>query len=683
MRRPTPRHVLALLTAVLLLGAALRLSALRAVPPGLQHDEIFYAHDATTVLHGKLHLFFPENQGREPLFIYLLALSLSSLGQNALAIRLPAAFCGLLALALTYRWAGAAFGWRTAIYTILFMAIGFWPLWLSRTGLRVTTLAPLAALAGWLLTRAAQRPSVKRFVLAGLALGLCFYSYPAAYVLPLVVAGWLVALAFFARKQAARLWPGVLLIPGVAALCFVPLGLAIRASSIGYARAGNVAGPLTAALAGDTGPLLNGLLSVLLMWGVRGDPLWRYNIAGKPVFSPLLVTFFAAGVVTGLRLAFAPSQRRRAPAAWLLLAWIGLGVLPAALTDLPPAQLRSSAAMPAAFIALGLGLDALHGAALSWDRFRRIEHLWPLAVAGLAGLSLNGTVGDYFGTWAGNAEVQRVYRADLAAVAGVLRGQAGPVAVISTTEPNNLDPFIFDFTPHGDAPVRWFDGYFALLVPEEGPSRLFVTREPVPQPRLQSLFYDHLAVVDERVSANGALDYRQYGLPAPDAFLQQFPPPAEQGAWLADALAFPPDDPDGLRRPASLPVQFGDAVQLIGYEVAPSVRAGEWLELTLWWRVTRTVEGPQLYAVFAHLLDEEGQFAAGRDFLAVPAAGWREGDVFVQLHDVLTGPALPPGRYHLQIGMYNQEGVVRFPVTIDGQPAGDRLLLEPVTVQAP
>ena len=39
---------------IFVIAIALRVFALDAVPPGLQHDEVFHGHDAVTVLLGRL-----------------------------------------------------------------------------------------------------------------------------------------------------------------------------------------------------------------------------------------------------------------------------------------------------------------------------------------------------------------------------------------------------------------------------------------------------------------------------------------------------------------------------------------------------------------------------------------------------------------------------------------------------
>ncbi|MCX6019330.1 MAG: hypothetical protein NTZ50_12675, partial [Chloroflexi bacterium] len=97
MRSPLRRSLPLLL--IMLIGAALRLCHIGALPPGLYHDEAFYGLDAAGVLNGNLAIWFPANNGREGLFIYLLAASVAALGHTALALRLTAALIGIATIA--------------------------------------------------------------------------------------------------------------------------------------------------------------------------------------------------------------------------------------------------------------------------------------------------------------------------------------------------------------------------------------------------------------------------------------------------------------------------------------------------------------------------------------------------------------------------------------------------------
>ena len=68
------------LLLVIAMATALRFWALGTIPPGLYHDEAFNGLDALGVLEGERPVFFEANNGREPLFIYLVALICSCPG---------------------------------------------------------------------------------------------------------------------------------------------------------------------------------------------------------------------------------------------------------------------------------------------------------------------------------------------------------------------------------------------------------------------------------------------------------------------------------------------------------------------------------------------------------------------------------------------------------------------------
>lgn len=80
----------AILTVTVLLGAAMRFYRLGTIPPGLYHDEAFNGMDAMRVLEGERPIFFEANNGREPFFLYCMALALSLLGRTPFAVRVMA-----------------------------------------------------------------------------------------------------------------------------------------------------------------------------------------------------------------------------------------------------------------------------------------------------------------------------------------------------------------------------------------------------------------------------------------------------------------------------------------------------------------------------------------------------------------------------------------------------------------
>ncbi|HRQ36307.1 MAG TPA: hypothetical protein PLD25_00125 [Chloroflexota bacterium] len=138
---PSPAHLLTVLLLILALAAALRFWRLAEMPPGFYHDEAYNGLDALSLVQGKTFpqfyegwelyqydahaerppqetrwpIFFEGNYGREPLHLYLMALSVKLFGATPFAIRAVPAFFGVLAVLTTFLAAKALLGigdWR-------------------------------------------------------------------------------------------------------------------------------------------------------------------------------------------------------------------------------------------------------------------------------------------------------------------------------------------------------------------------------------------------------------------------------------------------------------------------------------------------------------------------------------------------------------------------------------------
>jgi hypothetical protein len=78
------------------------------------------------------------------------------------------------------------------------------------------------------------------------------------------------------------------------------------------------------------------------------------------------------------------------------------------------------------------------------------------------------------------------------------------------------------------------------------------------------------------------------------------------------------------------------------------------------WQVTRAPEAPH-YHFFNHVLNEAGELVAQEDAPAIATVNWRPGDRLVTRFHV-TLPALSPGRYTVQVGLYTWPDLVRVPL---------------------
>jgi hypothetical protein len=119
------------------------------------------------------------------------------------------------------------------------------------------------------------------------------------------------------------------------------------------------------------------------------------------------------------------------------------------------------------------------------------------------------------------------------------------------------------------------------------------------------------------------------------------------------------------------------AIRLAGYGVERSVHG--WLNVRLRWEAAGDVGID--YAVFVHLLDENGALIAQHDGLPqngyAPTRTWGTGDTIDDRHSVALPPDLPAGDYWLTTGLYDPLTGERLPLA-DGD--GDVLTLEVIRV---
>jgi 4-amino-4-deoxy-L-arabinose transferase-like glycosyltransferase len=241
------------MVGVLLIAAFLRLYGLNnGSPPGLEHDEVAHWLINQEILDGNHTLYFSGAYGHEAGYHYLQSAFMVLLGDNALALRLPSAFLGLLVVAVSFALARRLFGLKAAVLSSSLLAVLFWPVFYSRLGLRAISLPLLSGLSayfwwkGWGYRSAddrltdeqkkrleakssSQSESSKRvlwyFALAGLLAGLSFYTYMASRVLPILYLLFALYLVLLHREDFRKRWRGVLLFFNNSRVVAAPLPL--------------------------------------------------------------------------------------------------------------------------------------------------------------------------------------------------------------------------------------------------------------------------------------------------------------------------------------------------------------------------------------------------------------------------------------------------------------------------
>lgn len=667
---------------VLLLGIAfaLRLFALDAYPPGVQHDEVFVANFAETILQGNYPIFFELNRGNEPLFMYMVAVAFKLFGENVWALRGTAALCGFGALVITFllarymfaltarplsqgrrgephpnlssqplsqeeRGADVASGDVIALLTAAGITFSFWHLYESRIGLHTISTFLLAAATFYAFWRGWTRGSVMWLIGSGVLAGLATYTYRSGIFVPVTLFVFIVYSFIFHRQVWGKKWWIAPVILVIAALIYAPLGFFIYTHpDTALARLGDLSGDIDALRQGNPVPLVGNAVRVLGMFGVSGDPEWRYNVAGRPIFDPLWAMSFYAGIVIALW------RIKRAPYAFTLI-WLGVMLLPSILSGSDLSQHRAVGAMGAAFILPALTFDVIE----SWFRKRaadgdnvrldssrrrpvpKLTRVTYMLAAVLILIAAAGGLYAYFVTWTNNAEVRLIQRADLAEAARWLRTNAQDAPVLVSAEfANDLDRGSFNLEAGQSNGARFFQGIDTFVIPAS-----------------RSVF-----VVNPR-SGRLAQDFER-------TFLSRLSPVySDATLTLLNQVEIYHLDDAGVTRWQSLaphqPLAFAldGQVAILGASLPEQAERGKPVRVWLWWRINqpRVTDADALTWNVA-LTDAQNYVWSESAGLGYTPSQWQQGDTIVSAFNLDIPYDAPPRDYAIRLGLTSRNGTI-------------------------
>jgi hypothetical protein len=350
------------------LAFAFRVYRIDELPGPIYSDEAQNGVDALAVVEGWRPIFFPANNGREPLHIYIEALSVALFGPTDFALRIVNVLAGTATVVVVALLGRALAGWRVGLLAGTWLAVSYWHISLSRLSFRVIQLPLWTALAVLFFVLALRSPHRRAHWLAalgGVALGLSLYTYTSARLFPLAF-GAVALVAWLAYRPPVRQFATLVAATSIVALVVVaPLGTYFaRHPEQALMRASQVR------LGGDDDPrvthdqlrprgLLENTAVTLGALGFAGDRNVRHNLPGRPIFD--FVTF--AFLCVGTWLAARGTHR------WLVavcLAWLVVMVAPSAASVEAPHYLRLAGIIPPVFVLAGLAADAVIRAGRGW-----------------------------------------------------------------------------------------------------------------------------------------------------------------------------------------------------------------------------------------------------------------------------------------------------------------------------
>lgn len=450
-------YAAALFIFVLAVGIFLRFHQITEIPPGLYADEAMNGNNALEALAtGDFKIFYPENNGREGLFINLQALSLWLFGATPWALRMVSAVFGTLTilglyfltkeLLLKSNFNNPRSSTSIALLSSFFLAVSFWHINFSRIGFRAILVPFFAVFGMYFLLKGLRRGKIFDLILAGIFTGLGFYTYIAFRFMPFILAVPLIwhLWQWWKRDPNIRMaselseyYSGhsdekfgsfgslkcipcaVLLFLFITLMVALPIGFYFLQNPQDFVgRAGDVSifsaeSPIKEFVKSNT--------ATLGMFFARGDCNWRHNYNCQPELNLLVGLFFIIGVAVLTRSA----ASYKLPAI-SLLAWLFFMSLPATLTrEGLPHALRAIGMIPPVMILAGFGARSLWTFLLAWfekQKEKRPNYVKQLVriqreilILGLAILALLPVLvyRDYFIRWANNPNTYFAFSTDL------------------------------------------------------------------------------------------------------------------------------------------------------------------------------------------------------------------------------------------------------------------------------
>lgn len=378
-----------LITAIILLAALLRFFQLGHTPPGLYWDEVSLGYNAYSILktgHDEHNEFLPYarfkafGDYKPPGYIYATILSIALFGLNNFAVRFPSALAGTLTVLVTYFLVKQLFPKQKhySLFTIRFsladlsallLAISPWHLQLSRVAFEANLACLLNALAVYLFLKSRQKPSL--LIWSAISFVATMYTFNSnRLIAPLLV----ILLGIFYFKHLYKNLKPAFLAATIGFLLILPL-IPHLSSSEGKLRwhEVNIFSDLDVILtsnsriAADGGGLLPKLihhryightLNFLKHYFdhfdgrylfITGDGNPRFSIQEVGELYIIELPFLLLGL-------YALTRVKNKKSAIILLSWLILAPVPAAMARETPHALRTISILPTPHIIIALGI---------------------------------------------------------------------------------------------------------------------------------------------------------------------------------------------------------------------------------------------------------------------------------------------------------------------------------------
>lgn len=417
------------LAFVLILAFFVRVWNIDQVPAGIYPDEAVNGIDAYRVITGQQPFawFYPDNQGREGLFMNLIILSFSVFGITVLGLKFWSILFGVLTVLGTYLLTKELYRSRKAgLIAAFLVAVSFWAVNFARISFRANMLPFILVYASYFLFLGLRLRKYWPFLAGGLIFGIGLHTYIAFRISPAIFIVLFLAVWASRTDFLKTYWRHTLVfIAGFMITAFPmfitfyqhPEYLGSRSSSISVFSPEVNHGHPWITLGKSIGLTLQ-------QYNVVGDMNWRHNYPPYPLLHPFIGVSFLIGLIIVIKQFFALLYARIAKGAknshlevtTLLLSWLVIMHAPEFLTfEGIPHALRAIGALPVVFIIATVPFIWLMNVYARRSHFNRVgAYLFIFAIVLSAGIF---DMVKYHVFWANAPEQHRSFQANLMDIA--------------------------------------------------------------------------------------------------------------------------------------------------------------------------------------------------------------------------------------------------------------------------
>ncbi|PIR72704.1 MAG: hypothetical protein COU42_00010 [Candidatus Nealsonbacteria bacterium CG10_big_fil_rev_8_21_14_0_10_36_24] len=431
----------------MVIAAFFRLWKLDSIPPGLYPDVAMNGNDALDTLKtGQWKLFYPENNGREGLFMWLIAFSFLIFGPSIWAIKIVAAIIGIFTVFGLYLLIKELFFQSLrnrvpfernsvpfiAFFSSFFLAVSFWHVNFSRIGFRAILVPFILVFGFYFLFRGFRQKRVLFLIISGIFFGLGFYTYISYRFVVLLLA---ITLWLFYKKERQK---KKFLLFAVYCLLFtviiaLPIGIYFLLNPGDFfGRAGGVS------IFNSEKPFYELGKSIILhlgMFNLYGDENWRHNFSGSPQLLWPIGILFLIGLILSIK-----------NKNYLLLSWFIIMLLPGFLSfEGIPHALRTIGAIPPVFIFAGLGAFWFFEKVKFFFKTKRQKIFFYFCFVLFLISIVFSEFDKYFYQWGKNLEVENAFSKNFVEIGNYLNSL-----------PEDIDKYVI--VNQAGVPVPWPDG---------------------------------------------------------------------------------------------------------------------------------------------------------------------------------------------------------------------------------